>query len=159
MLDYTIENLRGMVGFVSMAKDTKYTVEERHGFLMFAVMHACQAKIHAEDAPGNRGSGKYGFTISDYSHLLIKAAEAVMNGTPIADAMFTIEPYAPPAPIDWNYLSTPLVFDPSQWMVQFTDSLEHNEFVMKIEKPMMLAGKLERKSDGTYLLSFSPHTD
>jgi len=99
-LNYTIENLRAMVGFVRMAKDPKYTVTERHGFLMFAVMHASQAKIHADY--GQRW--QYGFTIGDYQSNLIRAAEAVMNGTPIADAMFAIEGYDPPAGINWNYL-------------------------------------------------------
>ncbi len=100
MLDDTIEQLRGMKGMVQMARNSEYTPAERHGYLMFAVMHCCQAVIY-----GNYHPTKYGFTISDYKHVLIKAAEAVMNGKSIDEAMSTVPEFQALEPIDWHYHS------------------------------------------------------
>lgn len=98
MLDDTIEQLRGMVGFVEMSKNTAYTPVERHGYLMFAVMHACQAAIY-----GNANPLRWGFTIHDYKHELIKAAESVMNSKPIDEAMSSVQECPIVSSIDWNY--------------------------------------------------------
>jgi hypothetical protein len=100
MLDDTIEQLRGTITCVRSAKDLKYTPAERHGFLMFAVMHACQAAIHGDSLPT-----LYGFAIHDYKHILIKAAEAVMNGKPIDEVMAGVQEIPLAAGIDWNYFS------------------------------------------------------
>lgn len=97
-LDDTIEQLRAARAFASMAIDGKYTTQEQHGFLTFAVMHACQASVL-----GDTQLHRYGFSIHDYKHALIKATEAVMNGTPIAEAMTKVGEYTSPTPIDWNY--------------------------------------------------------
>lgn len=100
-MDNTIEQLRGMVSFVRSARNGEsYTREERHGFLTFALMHACQAAIFGDGQPH-----RYGFTIHDYKHVLIKAIDRIMNGDPIDLVMTDVSEYPLAASIDWNYSS------------------------------------------------------
>lgn len=91
-MDRTNDQLIAMVGFVTMAQDfAKYSVEDRHGFLTYALMHACQGAI-LSDSEG--GFPRYGFTIHDYKHLLIKAIDAIMNGKPIDEVLFGFPEFA-----------------------------------------------------------------
>lgn len=97
-LNDTIEQLRAMIGFVGMARNAdKYSSEERRGFLLFAIMHACQAAIY-----GDSQMQTYGMTIHDYKHMLMKAAEAVMNGAAVGDAMLSVVDYPLTAVINWH---------------------------------------------------------
>lgn len=83
MVDHSAENLHAATLFVQMAKDfAAYSPTERHGFLMFAVMHACQAAVLGDSEPR-----RYGMRVHDYKHILIKAAQKVMDGTQIDLAM------------------------------------------------------------------------
>ncbi len=103
MLDYTIENLRGMVGFVQMLNSAEYTAEEKHGYLAYAVMHACQAAVLGDSQPR-----VYGMAIHDYKHVLMRAASTVMNGQPIDAVIANVQEFKPIKPIDWNYFESGL---------------------------------------------------
>jgi len=99
-MDNTIEQLRGMVAFVRSARNTQTPAKERHGFLTYALMHPCQAAIFGDSQPR-----RYGLTIHDYKHVLIKAIDRIMNGEPIDLVMTDVGEYPLAASIDWNYLS------------------------------------------------------
>jgi len=97
-LDDTIEQLRGMVGMVDTAKNHKRDEQERVGALVFAIMHACQASIYSNFHPA-----RYGYTIHDYKHVLMSAAESIMMGVPLDKVLDTLPEYTIIPPIDWNY--------------------------------------------------------